>query len=328
MARPLRIEYPGAVYHVTCRGNERRTIFTDDADRNAFLSFLGEAVDRFKWILTAYVLMSNHFHLVISLTAETLARGMQWLNTRYAAAFNRSHERVGHLFQGRYHAPIVDTETYMLEVLRYVVLNPVRADIVAHPGEYAWSSYRATAGETEAPEWLATDDVLALFGDEREVAATRYARFVEEGIGSQRAPWDDLVGQIYLGGDEWRETVRQKVELRPRGDEHPRVQREIGGRSMAEVVSSVATAFGVEEGKVRMSHGGAPRMIAAWLGSYEAGLPLTSIAAGLRLRSRTQASRLVRECSESLERDGSLIERVQVCIDLLHRAWKSDQREV
>src|SRR5687768_14261290 len=113
MARPLRIEYPGALFHITARGNERRLIFRDDGDRHRFMRMLAEAVDRFGWILTAYVLMPNHFHLVLELTRMTLSRGMQWLNGTYAHAFNRRHDRVGHLFQGRFKAFLVEKETYM-----------------------------------------------------------------------------------------------------------------------------------------------------------------------------------------------------------------------
>lgn len=158
MSRPIRLEYPGAVYHVTVRGNEKRKIFCDDSDRILLLDLLGKAVDRFGWILTAYGLMPNHFHLVMELISANLSRGMQWLNGTYAQAFNRRHDRVGHLFQGRFKAFLVDKENYMLEVLRYVVLNPVRAKMVSRPEDYAWSSHRATVGE--APVRVEADSAV------------------------------------------------------------------------------------------------------------------------------------------------------------------------
>jgi REP element-mobilizing transposase RayT len=130
MSRPLRLEYPGSLWHVTVRGNGRQDVFRDDRDRQFLLELLGDCVNRFAWILPAYVLMSNHFHLVNELTSETLSRGMQWLNGTYSQAFNRRHERVGHLFQGRFKAFLIEKEAYFLEVLRYVVLNPVRAGMV------------------------------------------------------------------------------------------------------------------------------------------------------------------------------------------------------
>src|ERR1700730_3741621 len=137
MSRPLRLEFPGSLWHITVRGNCRQDIFLDDHDRNRFLEMLGACVDRYDWILYAYVLMSNHFHLVLQLTCETLSRGMQWLDSKYAQAFNRRHKRVGHLYQGRFDGRLVEKETYFLEVLRYDALNPVRAGMVARPDDYA-----------------------------------------------------------------------------------------------------------------------------------------------------------------------------------------------
>src|SRR4051812_40302741 len=124
MARPLRLEYPGSLWHITVRGNEKRPIYYDDQDRVLFLELLAETVKRFDWILSAYVLMSNHFHLMLQLTAATLSRGMHWLNGRYVQRFNARHERVGHLYQGRYKSILVERETHGLELSRYVVLNP------------------------------------------------------------------------------------------------------------------------------------------------------------------------------------------------------------
>jgi REP element-mobilizing transposase RayT len=163
MARQLRLDFAGGVHHVTTRGNERRPIFRSDADRRMFLQLLGVATKRFHWIVAAYVLMTNHFHLLIETPEANLSRGMQWLAGAYAMWFNRRHGRSRHLFQGRFHSFLIDRDEYFAEVLRYVVLNPVRAKMVAHPGEYRWSSYRATAGSEAAPEWLDTSAALAPF---------------------------------------------------------------------------------------------------------------------------------------------------------------------
>ena len=130
MSRPLRLEFPGALFHITQRGNHRQDIFVDDADRHVFLELLGRCVNKYGWILTSYVLMSNHFHFVVQLTCNTLWRGMQWFETQYVRAFNRRHDRIGHLFQGPFDSPLVEKETYGLNVLRYDVLNPVRAGMV------------------------------------------------------------------------------------------------------------------------------------------------------------------------------------------------------
>src|SRR5438270_480560 len=213
MSRPLRIEYAGSLHHVTSRGNAQQNIFLDDCDRELFLRLLGICVARFYWILTAYVLMSNHFHLVIQLTEETLSRGMQWLNANYSQAFNRRHHRVRHLLQGRPDMRLIEKDTYGLEVLRYVVLNPVRAGMVPRPEDYAWSSHRAVLGEVAAPEWLAVDDVLVQFGSERLLAGAAYRDFVNAALGQEMTLWRNLVGQIYLGSEDWMRRVRERVDL-------------------------------------------------------------------------------------------------------------------
>ena len=327
MARPLRIQYPGAVYHVTNRGNGRRNIVRDDVDRKRFLRTLGETVHRFGWILPAYVLMSNHFHLIVQLTDETLSSGMHWLDGRYSQSFNRRHGRVGHLFQGRFKAILVDSETYHLDVLRYVVLNPVRANISSHPKEYGWSSYQATAGIAEAPQWLAVDNVLALFGDDRLTAQARYAQFVQDAIGVTRAPWGDLVGQIYLGGENFIQDVREKVRLRPRSVEHPREQREVGNLSMDDVAAVVARVFAVDAFWIARGRGGASRMAAAWIARQVGKLKLDAIAVGLGIGSTGHTAGLIRRCTEALERDEQLRANVTMAVEELHALWKNRERE-
>ncbi|MDP1767869.1 MAG: transposase [Nitrospirota bacterium] len=200
MARPLRLEFPGAVYHLTSRGNARQDIVADDRDRTDFLSLLAHVIDRYGWLCHAYCLMDNHYHLLIETLQPNLSLGMRQLNGRYTQAFNRRHERVGHLFQGRFTAILVEKEAHLLELCRYVVLNPVRAKMVTHPRQWAWSSYRATVGETTAPAWLTTDWVLSQFGQRMGPAREHYRTFVSEGRGGPR-PWEQLTGQIYLGSE-------------------------------------------------------------------------------------------------------------------------------
>ncbi|HSP32710.1 MAG TPA: transposase [Thermoanaerobaculia bacterium] len=324
MARPLRLEFPGSLWHITHRGNERRPTFHTDADRERFLEMLGETIRRFKWILTAYALMLNHYHVVVELTdADALSRGMKWLNGSYAQWFNREHERVGHLFQGRFNGFLIDKETYFLEVLRYVVLNPVRAGIVERPEEYVWTSYRATVGNVVAPEWLAIDDALVHFSDGVRAARERYRQFVAEGIGSTRRPWDDLIGAMYLGPRQWVERMRDRVELKPRSSDHPLSQRELMRPGMSAIVAAVATALGVSEDLVRRGRGGTARNVAAWIGCYEGMHTNRAIAAALRLRSDTQAANLVRKCDDELREDAVLRKCVDRCVATLRRGnWQ------
>ena len=154
MARPLRIEYPDALYHVTSRGNRQEDIYLDDQDRNAFLKTLSRVCDRFNWVCHSYCLMSNHYHLMIETPEANLSEGMRQLNGVYTQTLNRNHSRVGHVFQGRYKAILVQKDSYLLELSRYIVLNPVRASMVHSAKDWRWSSYQSTAGLVATPNWL------------------------------------------------------------------------------------------------------------------------------------------------------------------------------
>jgi putative transposase len=198
MARPLRLEFSGAVYHVTSRGNARQHIVDDDRDRSQWLSLLAHVIDRYGWLCHACCLMDNHYHLLVETPQPNLSLGMRQLNGRYTQAYNRRHHRVGHLFQGRFTAILIEKDAHLLELCRYVVLNPVRAKVVSHLRQWAWSSYRATVGEMQAPSWLSPDWILGQFGQRVGPAQEKYRAFVAEGRNA-RWPWEQLTGQIYLG---------------------------------------------------------------------------------------------------------------------------------
>src|SRR4030067_2859257 len=149
MTRPLRIEYPGAVYHITSRGNEKKLIFKDERDRKIFLDTLSQVDKRYNWLCHAYCLINNHYHLIIETPDGNLSAGMRQLNGVYTQAFNRRNHRVGHVFQGKYKAIVIEKEGYLLQVSRYVVLSPVRAKIVEGPADWRGGSYRGRAGEGE-----------------------------------------------------------------------------------------------------------------------------------------------------------------------------------
>jgi len=186
MSRPLRLAFPGAIYHVTSRGNAQAAIYFDDDDRQMFLALLGRCVEKFNWICHAFCLMDNHYHLLIETPDANLQEGMRQLNGVYTQYINRRHQRVGHLFQGRYKAILVDKDGYLLELCRYIVLNPVRAHMVSQPSEYTWSSYAATCGTVTAPSFLSLDWLLSQFAKRRDAASARYEQFVLEGIGKLR----------------------------------------------------------------------------------------------------------------------------------------------
>lgn len=216
MARPLRIEYSGAVYHVTSRGNARNDIYRDERDRANFLDILNEIVKRYNWLCHAYCLMSNHYHLVVETPEANLSSGMRQLNGIYTQRFNKRHGLVGHVYQGRYKAILIDKDNYLLELCRYVVLNPVRANLVELPEHWKWGSYKATVGVSKVSEFLTVDLLLSLFGTDKKIAQQHYRKFVRAGIG-KKPPWDELDGQILLGSKgfikQFEDLLKEKENL-------------------------------------------------------------------------------------------------------------------
>jgi putative transposase len=182
MARPPRAQVPGGIFHITARGNRRQEIFFDDRDRRRFLELLGAAVSRHGWRCHAYCLMPNHFHLMVETPAADLSAGMHLLNGRYAQWFNRSHEFEGHLFQSRFHSVLVVSTWHLLELSRYIVLNPVRARLCRDPADWRWSSYRASMALVPRPELLTVDWLLRQFGPDPESARPAFRRFVGEAL--------------------------------------------------------------------------------------------------------------------------------------------------
>lgn len=224
MSRPLRIEFAGALYHVTSRGDGREDIFLDDGDRELFLVVLSEAVEAYNWSVHSYCLMGNHYHLLLETPDSNLSKGMRHLNGVYTQRFNRSHKRVGHVFQGRYKAIIVQKENYLLELARYIVLNPVRARMVRSVRDWPWSSYRASAGLADCPAWLETDWILSAFSEKRFEAIERYRKFVAAGK-NQPALWGNLKNQIFLGTDAFVQKMQSGVPVNNDLSEVPLGQR-------------------------------------------------------------------------------------------------------
>jgi putative transposase len=202
MARPLRLEFPGALYHVTSRGDHQEAIYRDDRDRQAWLDAVKLVCDRFNFVVHAYCQMTNHYHLLVETPEGNLAQGMRLLNSVFTQRFNRRHQLVGHLFQGRYKAILVQKESHLLELARYIVLNPLRAGRVATLDDWVWSSHFAMLGRISPPTWLATDYLLGRFGTDRVNALTAYTRFVAAGH-NMASPLADTRHALVLGDDEF-----------------------------------------------------------------------------------------------------------------------------
>jgi putative transposase len=224
MSRPLRIEYPGAVYHVTSRGNEKKPVFKTDTDRQNFLNALQHVNKRYNWICHAYCLMTNHYHLLIETPDGNLSIGMRQLNGIHTQLFNKLHGRAGHLFQGRYKAILIQKDSHLLEVSRYVVLNPVRAKMTEKPEDYPWSSYLATAGKAKPHPCLTTDWILGQFGGKRGKAEQEYRKFVHWGIG-RKSIWTEVRGQVLLGEESFVDQLVEHLKKKQAIPEIPRSQR-------------------------------------------------------------------------------------------------------
>lgn len=208
MSRALRIEYQGAVYHVLSRGNEKATVFLSDDDRTAFIRTLAKASSRYNLVCHAYCLMENHYHLLVETPDGNLSRGMHYLNGVYTQKFNGMHKRVGHLFQGRYKAILIEKDAYLLQLTRYIVMNPVRAGLVEDPALWRWSSYRATANLEPSPEFLCTDWILRQFKDGVRPAHAGYSEFV---VSEQTNPLAELGGGVVLGSEAFIERFREQL---------------------------------------------------------------------------------------------------------------------
>lgn len=243
MARQLRVEYPGALYHLTARGNDQQKIFHDETDRQHFLKLFGHEILQQHWRCYAYCLMGNHYHLLLETPEPNLSRGMRRLNGSYTQRFNWRHHRVGHLLQGRFKSVVVERESYLLELCRYVVLNPVRARMVTAPQDWNWSSYRATTGLSVAPPWLDVVGVLSLFDAAHDRARQRYQQFVADGL-SRPSPWSQITGQIFLGSPAFRERMAALLpDQRPANV--PLAQTDPTRLHASEIMNRVAAVYGI-----------------------------------------------------------------------------------
>lgn len=209
MARPLRIQFEGAFYHVMSRGNKKENIFFEQQDYWSFLNTLEQACERFGWIVHAYCLMTNHYHILLETPEANLSKGMHFLNGVFTQRINRKYDRCGHLFQGRFTGILVDTHHYYKILIRYVLQNPVKARIVQHPRQYYWSSYNATLGCYEAPGWLAVHEVLTHFGESLPLALGKFEQYIldKEELDIRKL----LTNQVFLGDKEF---VREHLSKR------------------------------------------------------------------------------------------------------------------
>ncbi|MDQ5872392.1 MAG: transposase, partial [Acidobacteriota bacterium] len=271
MARPLRLEFPGALYHVMSRGNEKAPIFRDDVDRRSFLATLGTVIRAEGWLLHSFCLLGNHYHLLVETPLGKLSHGMHALNARYSQKFNRRHQRSGHLFEGRFKAVLVEKQSHLLELHRYIVLNPVRSGLTALPEEWIWSSYRATCGRANAPPWLEVQWTLAQFARDRETALNSYVQFVMSAVETAALP--SVRRQIYVGSATFVADMARRLGPRILDGEIPLVQQRPCPPTLDDVRSTVSTEWNISVQALSRSRTSEPKVAAIYLATKLTGLP-------------------------------------------------------
>jgi len=255
MARPLRIAYPDAWYHVTSRGNEQKDVFKSRKDREKFLDYLASATERYGAAIHAYCLMSNHYHLLLETPDGNLSQIMRHINGAYTTYFNVKRKRAGHLFQGRFKAILIEADEYALELSRYIHLNPVRAGISDEPGEYPWTSFASYVGQSKVPEWLKTDFILDYFGKNVSNAGNKYRAFVEDLLGKKHeSPLKGSIGTDVLGTPDFvRAVTEAHVGKRELARDLPALRHLAIRPSLGEIISAVDTIFGSNKKMARQA---------------------------------------------------------------------------
>src|SRR5215813_1244417 len=274
MARPLRLEYPGAVYHVAARGEGEQGLFADDHDRLEFLSLLAKEVRQQRWLLYAFCLLKDHYQLLLETPEPNLVRGMRRLNGVYTQAFNRRHGRMGHLLQGRYKAVLVEKEAYLMDLACYVVTSPVRANLARSAQRWHWSSYLATAGKMTASDWLAVDSLLRTQSRNRAQARRAYVERVAEGLLAS-SPFKALKRQIFLGSTAFVRRVEKRLAG---GGPNTSASSRTTRPNAEHILRAVAKAYDIERPAVLDRTSGEPFKHAVYLLRRRANLPLQEVA--------------------------------------------------
>lgn len=247
MSRPLRIEYPGAFYHVTSRGNERKMVFQSTRDREKYLTYLESAHHRYGAIIHLYCLMGNHYHLLLETPRGNLSKVLHHINGAYTTYFNIKRGRSGHLFQGRFKGIIVEKDAYCKELSRYIHLNPVRAGLVKRPSEYPWSSYRCFIGKDQKPEWLTMELILGEFGGEGMKGYRRYREYIERGETKElESPFKRVFASTFLGSEEFINRIRMEYLEKKKIDKRniPAIKKVIRGPSLEDIEKAVVEVIG------------------------------------------------------------------------------------
>lgn len=314
MARPLRIAFPGALYHVTSRGNARAAVFLDEGDFARRQGWLRRTVETYGWCVHAFALMTNHDHLFVETAQANLSAGMQYLNGSYTSYFNRRHRRVGHLFQGRYKAILIESEGHYQEISRYIHLNPVRAGMVGRPEDWPWSSYAGYHWARRCVPWVTYGRVLGEFGRQPAVARQRYRRFVAAGLDQRLdSPLDEAVHGVVLGSERFVSRVRRLLARRADDRGVPTLRRLRSRPSMKRITRSVSARFGMDAsawvpGRREDSLG---RAAAAYLARCRFGYSATAVADALGYAGPSSVSQAIRRIAAASSRLAKALREIE-----------------
>ena len=313
MARPLRIEFPGALYHVMSRGNEKRPIVRDDVDRQKRVDWIRRAVETYGWRLHAFVVMNNHDHIFVETPEPNLAAGMQYLNGSYTSYFNRRHRRNGHLFQGRYKGHLVEEDGYFLEVSRYIHLNPLRAKAVRRPEEHAFSSYLGYVRASRALPWMTYNRVLGEFACDLSAARRSYGRFVRAGIEEPpRSPFAAAVGGLLLGSGEFIDRMGKLLGDRPADVAVPQLEPLRRRPSLDQIAETVADFFRHDRSTWQPGRrcDDVGRAVAAYLARRRFGYPARDVAAALGYRGHSGVHNAIVRVESASDSLGKMLEKL------------------
>jgi len=313
MSRPLRIQYPDAWYHVMNRGRRGETVFLDKQDYSTFVELLKEVVDMYKVRVAAYCLIPNHYHLLIQTPGGDLARCMRHLNGIYTQRFNRAHHCDGQLFRGRYKSILVDADSYLLELVRYIHRNPLEAGLVKELNKYAWSSHKGYLSNAKKWDWLHKSFILSLFGREKKEAIKTYKKFIStetsEGINRifSKSKFPSM-----LGSESFMNKVKGKFFQAKRHDEIPQSKRLAPGADR--IKKAICKAYGVEESSFLSSRRGVlnePRNVAIFLVRHLGGERLEEIGRQFGISKYSSVSSVIEKMKKEMSMDRKLRMRVK-----------------
>lgn len=317
MARPLRIEFPSAIYHVMARGNERRAIVRDDVDRRKWVSVIARTVERYRWRVFAWALLDNHFHVFLQTPEGNLSAGMAHLNGTYAGYFNDRHRRVGHLMQGRFKSVVVEDCGYWRELGRYVHLNPVQAGLVRRPEDWAWSSYAGYHRLGRRQEWVCYGRVLAEFGGDTSQGRRAYRQYIAEGLARELDnPLAKAVHGLVLGSDAFVAKIRRLAAQHEDTAELPVLRRLKRPADMSAVIVAVTARFGGDAANWRPGRrcDDIARAVAAYIARQATSNSSKQIADALGYRNPSSISVACRRVEDTIKQNPSLAQQLQAVL--------------